>query len=539
MEFDYVIVGGGSAGCVLAARLSEDPQVSVALLEAGKPDTSVLIRAPLGFALGGPLGMNTARYETVPQAGLGGRRGFQPRGQVLGGSSAINAMIYMRGHPSDFDAWAAAGNPGWDWRSVLPYFKRAERSECFGADEFHGGDGPLNVSFLRSPFAINQAFLDACESQGVTRNADYNGARQEGCWMSQVTQVGGERCTAARAYVTPNRARSNLAVLTRAQAQRIAVEEGRATGVHVLIDGAPQFVRARREVILAAGAYGSPQLLMCSGIGPAAQLRGHGIEVVHDLPGVGQNLQDHITATLIWRSRRNDATLGASPAGAAAIVRGIFEWRRQRTGLVSSNVAESGAFFHTRAGLHAPDIELLFIVGIVDDHNRKLHLGHGYSLHVTLARPRSRGEVRLAAPDPRVPLAIDPRYFSHPDDMPTLVAGVQRAMGIMAAPALAPFRGPMLRAVDAADPADIEREIRRSGDTEYHPVGTCRMGPDPAAGAVVDASLRVHGVQGLRVADASVMPALTTGNTNAPTIMIGEKASDLVRGRELAPHRPA
>ena len=531
MEFDYVIVGGGSAGCVLAARLSEDPTTRVCLLEAGGPDDSVLIRAPLGFAAGGPLGLNAALYETVRQDGLNGRRGFQPRGKVLGGSSAVNAMVYCRGHASDYDGWAAAGNPGWDYASVLPYFKRAEHNECGGEDDYRGVGGPLNVSHLRSPFAINDAFLAACESQGIARTPDYNGARQEGCWPAQVTQKNGERCSAAAAYLHPHLGRNNLTVLTRAQALRIALENRRAVGVHVRVGGQPQLVRARREVILAGGAYGSPQLLMCSGIGPVEHLREHGITPVHHLSGVGQNLQDHITATLIWRTRRGDATLGASVAGGLALLRGIFEWRRQKTGPITSNVAESGAFVRTRPDLHAPDIQLALVVGMVDDHNRKLHLGHGYSLHVTLSRPASRGEVRLRGPDARTPLAIDPRYFSHPDDMPILVAGVQRALGVMNASALDAYRGPMLYPVRGDDPIDIEREIRRRSDTEYHPCGTCRMGRSDDPQSVVDAELRVHGMAGLRVADASIMPALITGNTNAPTIMIAEKAADLVRAR--------
>jgi choline dehydrogenase-like flavoprotein len=534
LQFDYVIVGAGSAGCVLAGRLSEDPDVSVCLLEAGGPDTSALIHAPLGFAAGAPVGLNTARYETVPQAGLNGRRGFQPRGKVLGGSSSINAMVYVRGHRSDYDSWAAAGNPGWDYASVLPYFKRSENSEALGANDYRGVDGPLNVAWLRSPSPLNDVFLAACEAAGIPRTPDCNGALQDGCWPAQVTQKNGERCSAAKAYLTPHLGRPNLTVITKAQTERVDIVDRRAVGVQATVANELRSLRARREVLLSAGAYGSPQLLMLSGIGRAQDLQAHGIATAHELQGVGQNLQDHITNTMIWRTPSADGTIGVSARGGWRLLRGIFEWRRQRSGLITSNVAESGAFFRTSPEVHAPDIELEFVLAMVDDHNRRMHLGHGYCLHVTLARPKSRGTVTLDSADARKPLRIDPRYFNDPDDMRTLLAGTRKALEIMSAPPLARLGGKLLYPFDADDPADVERDIRRSADTEYHPVGTCRMGPASDPMSVVDAELRVHGIKGLRVVDASIMPTLTTGNTNAPTIMIGEKAADLLRGRTAA-----
>ena len=530
MHYDVLIAGGGSAGCVLAARLSEDPNTSVCLVEAGGDGASVLIRAPLGFAASASLGLNNWAYETVPQAGFNGRRGWQPRGKALGGSSAINAMVYTRGNPRDYDQWAELGNPGWAWADVLPYFRAAEHSECFGATDLHGSGGPLNVAWLRSPSPLGEAFMQACEQRGLPRIADYNGPRQHGVAPAQVTQKDGERCGAFRAYLQPALQRPNLRVITGATIVRVLFDDLRAAGLEILTKEGRQRLDARREVIVSAGSFGSPAILMRSGLGPAAHLQGLGIEPLLNLPGVGANLQDHATTVLIQRTPRSDATLGLSLRGGATLLSAIAEWRRQRTGWITTNVAEVQGFLSTDGDTAWPDIQLALCTGIVDDHTRKQHWGHGYTLHATLMRPKSRGTVLLAGADPLAAPLIDPAFLDHRDDLQRLLHGTRAAYDILQADALAPYRGPMLHPFARDDDALAERFVREHTDTEYHPVGTCAMGPATDTQAVVDAKLRVRGVHGLRVVDASVMPRLVTGNTNAPTIMIAEKAAHLIRG---------
>jgi choline dehydrogenase-like flavoprotein len=524
---DYLIVGGGSGGCALAARLSEDPGVQVALLEAGPPDTSVLVHCPAGLALLAKTMQLNWAFQTEPQPGLGGRRGYQPRGKVLGGSSSVNAMIYTRGIPADYDAWAAEGNEGWGWNDVLPYFRRSEHNER-GADALHGGDGPLNVMDLRSPNRFSPVFVEAAKQAGYPENRDFNGPSQEGVGLYQVTHRNGERFSAAKAYLTPNRQRPNLHVVTGAHATRVLLEGRRAVGVAFRQDGAQRELRARREVILSAGAFLSPQLLLLSGIGPGEHLRELGIPVLHDLPGVGRNLQDHPDVVQVVDAPHLTDLFGLSLTGIANVLRGIGEWRRHRSGMLTTNFAEAGGFIRSTPEEPIPDLQLHFVVGKLVDHGRKTVFGHGFSTHVCVLRPRSRGSVTLRSADPLAAPRIDPNFLGDPDDLRRLVLGFKILRRILEQPALAGLRGRELPAsAGARDDAAIEAFIRGHADTIYHPVGTCRMGSGPMD--VVDAQLRVHGIEGLRVVDASIMPSLIGGNTNAPTIMIAEKAADLIR----------
>lgn len=528
-EFDYVVVGGGSAGCVVASRLSEDPSVRVCLLEAGGEGRDALIRAPLGFAIAMPQGINSWNYETVPQPGFNGRKGFQPRGKALGGSSAVNAMIYARGHRSDYDNWAALGNTGWGYDDVLPYFKRSESNAIYRDSPFHGTDGPLHVTNLRSPSPLNDVFLQACQDHGIPFNSDLNGAEHHGCYHVQVTQKDGERHSTAAAFIHPNLDRPNLSVRTGAHITRVLFDERRATGVEYEQGGRNHRVRARSEVVMSAGAFGTPQILMASGVGPGQHLQDLGITPVLDVPGMGQNLQDHISALLIYRALVPDHTVGISPTGVARLLKAIWTWRRHRTGLITSCAAESGVYYRTSPDLEVSDMEMELIVGIGDDHGRKLHLGHGYSAHLLLARPKSVGEVRLASRDTHVAPLIDPKYFSHPYDMETLVKGTQIALDIMSQPAFDRYRGEMLIPYDRNDPSQIEQTLRDHADTEYHVCGTAKMGPDSDPMAVVDPQLRVRGIAGLRIADASIIPRVPSNNINAPVIMIGERCADLIK----------
>ncbi len=523
--FDYVIVGAGSAGCTLAARLSENPDVTVCVLEAGGPDTSPLIHAPIGFAFMGKKTPLNWRFETTPQKHLNGRNGHQPRGKTLGGSSSINAMIYIRGSHADYDRWSAHGATGWAWDDVLPYFLKAEDNQR-GSNGYHSIGGPLTVSDLKYKNPLSDVFLEAAAELQMPSNPDFNGDTQEGMGYYQVTQRDGQRCSAARAYLHPAMEKSNVTVITNAQTERVVFEGKRACGVQLSHKGAPKSVSAKREVILSAGAFQSPQLLMLSGVGPAAHLRTHGIGIIADRAQVGENLQDHLDWTALYKTKSSDA-IGIHFAMAMRALPALSAYRKNHEGIFTTNLAECGGFLKTDTAEPETDVQLHFIPGLVDDHGRKKHLGAGITVHVCVLRPKSRGSVRLASPDPLAAPAIDPNFLSDEDDLRRLMKGARIVERIIDAPAMKAIRGKRLYLDEPADDAALEADIRARSDTIYHPVGTCRMGSD--ADAVVDPQCRVNGVEGLRVIDASIMPFLISGNTNAPTIMIAEKAADMIK----------
>jgi choline dehydrogenase-like flavoprotein len=530
--FDFVVVGAGSGGCAVASRLSEDAGTSVALLDAGGKCDNWVVTTPGALVLMVSGKLNNWAFDTVPQQGLNGRVGYQPRGKGLGGSSATNAMVYIRGHSSDYDHWAALGNAGWSFADVLPCFKRSENNADFDG-AYHGKSGPLRVNKSRSDNPVQQMFLQAAQEGQFHIREDFNAGDQEGLGIYQVTQHNGERWSAARGYIHPFiGTRPNLRVETNAQATRVLFEGKRAVGVEYVQGKEKKQLRARREVILSAGTFQSPQLLMLSGVGDAAALAKHAIASVHHLPGVGQNLQDHPDFVFGFTS---DAPYfaGLSWSGIARIFRGIAQYRRERRGPMTSNVAECGGFLKTGPELDVPDIQLHFCMAMIEDHGRKPRWGTGFSCHVCLLRPKSRGSVWLAGADPLAAPKIDPNFFGSDSDVDTMVAGYKLTRRLLETPALRALQKQDAFTSGVKTDEDIRNVLRERVDTVYHPVGTCKMGTgDPTA--VVDPKLKVHGLEGLRVVDASIMPTLIGGNTNAPTIMIGEKAADMIKAEMRA-----
>lgn len=525
--FDYIIVGAGSAGCVLANRLSEDSSVKVLLLEAGVRDTKQEIHIPAAFAKLFKTSLDWD-YETESEPQLNNRRLYWPRGKMLGGSSSLNAMIYMRGAKSDYDHWQALGNEGWDFNNLLPYFKKAEHQER-GASSYHGINGPLNVTDLRYVNPLSRAFVAAGQSLGLKHNDDFNGETQEGVGFYQVTQKNGQRHSTAAAYLKPALNRPNLTVLTQAHVTKVVVEKDRATSVHYIYQGQQRQANVDREIILSGGSVNSPQLLMLSGIGAADELKPLGIPVVLDLPGVGKNLQDHLQAGVIYSCKQ------AITLETAQSIGNILSYMTRRQGLLTSNIAEAGGFVKTRADLIAPDIQFHFAPAYFLRHGlENPKKGYGFSIGATVLRPQSRGEITLGSSDPLAHPIIRANYFTETVDLSTFVKGLEFVLDIAQSKPFDPYRGeemwlskiPHTAKAMRDNPKLIAEHIRAIAETIYHPVGTCKMGQDDMA--VVDAQLRVHGLEGLRVVDASIMPTLISGNTNAPVIAIAEKAAEMI-----------
>lgn len=532
--FDYVIVGAGSAGCVLANRLSADGKTRVLVLEYGGSDRSVFIQMPGALFI--PL--NRPRYNwgyvSEPEPNLDGRRINAPRGKVLGGSSAINGLVYIRGNPRDFDRWEEEGARGWAYRDVLPYFRRAE-TRAEGGDEYRGGSGPLHTRYGKMRNPLYRVFIDAAREAGYPETADVNGFQQEGFGRFDMTVFRGRRWSAASAYLRPAMQRRNVEVRTHALATRVIFEGRRATGVVYLRKGVEHAAMAAREVIVSGGAINSPQLLMLSGIGPGAELRAAGIPVIHDAPGVGENLQDHLEFYFQVASKE-PVTLFSSAGWLSRAMVGL-QWMLKADGLGASNHFESGGFIRSRPGVAYPDLQFHFLPLAISYDGSGLAQEHGFQAHVGPMRSKSRGSVRLGGPDPRAKPVIRFNYMSHPDDWIEMRAAVRLTREIFAQPAFDRYRGREIQpGADVVSDEAIDAFIRRRAESAYHPSCTCRMGSPDDPMAVVDSEARVIGVAGLRVADASIMPSITTGNLNAPTIMIGEKVADMVLGRPpLAP----
>lgn len=530
-DFDYIVTGAGSAGCVLAARLTEDPDVKVLLLEAGGPDSHYLFHWPAGFAKM-TKGIASWGWSTVPQIHMQNRILWYTQAKVIGGGSTINAQIYTRGNALDYDAWRdEAGCRGWGFRDVLPYFKRAEGNQRFG-DVYHGTDGPLGVQMPKGALPVCEAFIRAAQQVGIPYNPDFNGRYQRGVGYYQLTQKGVRRSSAATAFLDPARPRPNLTVMANAQAARIAVEKGRAIGVEVQLAGGYRHFRASREVLVTSGAIGSPRLLMLSGIGPSRHLSEVGVKIVHDLPGVGANLQDHVDICVISECTGDHSYDGVQKPH-RMLLAGL-QYILFKSGPVTSSLFETGAFWYADPKARSPDIQFHFGQGSgIEKGIAKLD-NAGVTLNSAFMRPRSRGTVRLASANVSDAPLIDPNFWAEPYDLDMSLRGLEMAREIMSQPALTPFiRREALPGKRVTGRKDVFDYACRMAKTDHHPVGTCKMGHD--AMSVVGDDLKVHGIDGLRVCDSSIMPLLNSSNTNAPTIMIGERASDLVRGRPPLP----
>ncbi|GAA4345658.1 choline dehydrogenase [Variovorax defluvii] len=541
-EFDYIVVGAGSAGCVLAGRLSEDPSTRVLLLEAGPEDRSLWIHLPIGYGKTMWSPTYNWRFETDPDPNMNGRRIYWPRGKTLGGSSSINGLIYIRGQREDYDHWAALGNPGWGYEEVLPYFIRSEGNER-GADAFHGGKGPLKVSDIGAKHELIEAFIAGAQQIGVPRTEDFNGATQEGAGYYQLTTHRGWRCSTAKAYLAPARQRPNLRIETEALASSLVLDGRRAVGVRYRQGGVEKAARCRAEVLLAAGALQSPQLLQLSGIGPRALLQQFGIPVVHDLAGVGENLQDHLQIRLSYECTQPITTNDQLNSWVGQAKLGL-EWLMHRSGPLAVGINQGGCFMRAlrdaggRPVASTPDIQFHVATLSADMAGGKVHPWSGFTFSVCQLRPESRGHVRIRSRDPAEPPSMQPNYLATELDRATTVAGVKAARAIAAAPAMRPYvKREIKPGPDATSDEDLLEFCRNNGATIFHPSGTCRMGSDPLA--VVDTRLRVHGIGGLRVIDCSAMPTLVSGNTNAPAVMMAEKAVDMIREDATAAAAPA